>query len=146
MRPRLLHLGYTIEKTYQIDRNKASMRPRLLHLGYCIRCEIIFAWFGCFNEAEAFTPRIPSALIRLALRDLRASMRPRLLHLGYLSGSAWSYSASQRFNEAEAFTPRILAFLCSPLCARKCFNEAEAFTPRIHFIGGTATSPLVRLQ
>ena len=60
-----------------------------------------------FNEAEAFTPRIPC------------------------QKGALSVSRQSRFNEAEAFTPRILRLRNRSVRARRCFNEAEAFTPRI---------------
>ena len=64
-----------------------------------------------FNEAEAFTPRIPHHRIRVRMYTHR------------------------RFNEAEAFTPRILVDECKTLWDYDGFNEAEAFTPRIPRIG-----------
>ena len=38
---------------------------------------------NCFNEAEAFTPRIQLRDNRARHKNRIASMRPRLLHLGY---------------------------------------------------------------
>ena len=35
------------------------MRPRLLHLGYTTRVPTGLGMGSGFNEAEAFTPRIP---------------------------------------------------------------------------------------
>ena len=59
------------------------MRPRLLHLGYIHgNLHRPRAAHG-FNEAEAFTPRIPLVARACRRRLPRASMRPRLLHLGY---------------------------------------------------------------
>ena len=59
------------------------MRPRLLHLGYARGRASDPMRRACFNEAEAFTPRIQG----IGDDDLAgygcASMRPRLLHLGY---------------------------------------------------------------
>ena len=83
MRPRLLHLGYALDVVVLlIHRHAASMRPRLLHLGYVAELPGPMLLRHSFNEAEAFTPRIPR--LRGADRPLRgASMRPRLLHLGY---------------------------------------------------------------
>ena len=60
----------------------------------------------CFNEAEAFTPRI------------QESKRPICL-------------SENCFNEAEAFTPRIRYSRFVMVADSRCFNEAEAFTPRI---------------
>ena len=85
------------------------MRPRLLHLGSLIIGRAKVRLTRGFNEAEAFTPRIPRGRAKINCRK------------------------GCRFNEAEAFTPRI------PFCGRLLFtgfssrfNEAEAFTPRIH--------------
>ena len=58
------------------------MRPRLLHLGSEKRYTLDQTIHRCFNEAEAFTPRI----------------RPE---------KEWIRQVFRRFNEAEAFTPRI---------------------------------------
>ena len=63
-----------------------------------------------FNEAEAFTPRIPNAGNKTTRKNAAASMRPRLLHLG-------SGTSRDQLNAMM----------------RACFNEAEAFTPRIRF-------------
>ena len=133
----------------------ASMRPRLLHLGYV---GVVLAGVGhrrCFNEAEAFTPRIllfpddlralgkdasmRPRLLHLGYSRLRpslirprwASMRPRLLHLGYEGLGQHGPGEAHGFNEAEAFTPRIRHHHGRPQAEGVCFNEAEAFTPRI---------------
>ena len=60
----------------------------------------------CFNEAEAFTPRIQAVAPQRPV-GVQASMRPRLLHLGYNTYTIHADYDRQRFNEAEAFTPRI---------------------------------------
>ena len=59
------------------------MRPRLLHLGYSVRMLKILKGRASFNEAEAFTPRILGSLLANPEMTIEASMRPRLLHLGY---------------------------------------------------------------
>ena len=83
MRPRLLHLGYKPATDNHGQTVCASMRPRLLHLGYD-RLGVGKAERPTrFNEAEAFTPRIPPQVLK-ANEDI-----------------------PQSFNEAEAFTPRI---------------------------------------
>ena len=87
----------------------ASMRPRLLHLGYRRCAPRRHAGRDGFNEAEAFTPRIP------------------------ITSAARAHLLGTRFNEAEAFTPRIRGSDWIALAeSLGGFNEAEAFTPRIH--------------
>ena len=132
MRPRLLHLGYPLLCVQMHEKNKfASMRPRLLHLGYAGLASCFNRHISCFNEAEAFTPRIfrtpPSGSSGVRL----ASMRPRLLHLGYYLARGHLRHIIGGFNEAEAFTPRIFATCRRRSASATCFNEAEAFTPRI---------------
>ena len=132
MRPRLLHLGYLlIRRLYEAVNGGASMRPRLLHLGYQLEvqrahldpdgfneaeaftpripweCRRRQAGSQSFNEAEAFTPRIPARALPWGCPSTAASMRPRLLHLGYTTRTIGALGAVWRFNEAEAFTPRI---------------------------------------
>ena len=154
MRPRLLHLGYAGRLDDADFYAAASMRPRLLHLGYDCTPWTVSGADCCFNEAEAFTPRIPdrdspaarpgSASMRPRLLHLGypvcahavggrrgASMRPRLLHLGYLTGQELPRARMTRFNEAEAFTPRIPPGSPPGGASVDGFNEAEAFTPRI---------------
>ena len=84
------------------------MRPRLLHLGSQSLDRKVSPKKLSFNEAEAFTPRIPRQ-------------------------EAWNrLKPTRRFNEAEAFTPRIQEKRNRQVVCRIRFNEAEAFTPRIH--------------
>ena len=106
MRPRLLHLGSGTSRTCPRTWRFASMRPRLLHLGSGRPGGAQSGFLSRFNEAEAFTPRIP----------LDAQRTPRY---------------ARRFNEAEAFTPRIRLALVWASHDPLGFNEAEAFTPRI---------------
>ena len=60
MRPRLLHLGYDLFAQMENAAVFASMRPRLLHLGYSVDIIVQVQKDARFNEAEAFTPRIPT--------------------------------------------------------------------------------------
>ena len=61
------------------------MRPRLLHLGSFVDGAVLAEnHHMCFNEAEAFTPRIRLEQFYAVIIVLNS------------------------FNEAEAFTPRIL--------------------------------------
>ena len=107
------------------------MRPRLLHLGSRHGIIIPITWIWGFNEAEAFTPRIPRCVVWMVRRKRArfneaeaftpripnspatqyhhgvASMRPRLLHLGSGAKIADEALPFAGFNEAEAFTPRI---------------------------------------
>ena len=85
------------------------MRPRLLHLGYGAAAVAALVIAAGFNEAEAFTPRIPTS-------------------------SIWRSGIGPCFNEAEAFTPRIPPFPPLSSICLSGFNEAEAFTPRIQDI------------
>ena len=108
MRPRLLHLGSSALVAVAIAyRIPASMRPRLLHLGSGEKPKPLSVSSTRFNEAEAFTPRIPVRLLKKAVNPPTASMRPRLLHLGSGAGRRRHRLPNTRFNEAEAFTPRI---------------------------------------
>ena len=83
------------------------MRPRLLHLGYFLTAFPRAARLSCFNEAEAFTPRIQHDWVESDAWGHSASMRPRLLHLGYKNAAVEHARLIESFNEAEAFTPRI---------------------------------------
>ena len=59
------------------------MRPRLLHLGSMEIRSANYVPGRRFNEAEAFTPRIPAGILGFLGGFVGcASMRPRLLHLG----------------------------------------------------------------
>ena len=82
------------------------MRPRLLHLGYIRFAKRLNSVWLCFNEAEAFTPRIPHRL-------------------------AFSPSIRWRFNEAEAFTPRIRTW---QLVLRRGISRAS-MRPRLLHLG-----------
>ena len=82
------------------------MRPRLLHLGYTVNGAAPGLAPGHFNEAEAFTPRIcpPAMCHRGHPQDFNEAeaFTPRIA-----AGGAAGAARYAHFNEAEAFTPRI---------------------------------------
>ena len=84
----------------------ASMRPRPFGPGYPLRHLQEAAVPRCFNEAQAFRPRI--RLDRLQIHAIYDS-----------------------FNEAQAFRPRIRLWRLCTARYKRCFNEAQAFRPRI---------------
>ena len=107
--------------------NEAEAFTPRIRQAYRQAGEIIWS----FNEAEAFTPRIPICECGKESFRIRASMRPRLLHLGSRRILGYGPIGFRRFNEAEAFTPRIPAYRNHGPVRAMGFNEAEAFTPRI---------------
>ena len=107
MRPRLLHLGsFETVARNQLGVNcfneAEAFTPRILHR----RRRGRRSGRG-FNEAEAFTPRIRSEFGPFSDGGTLASMRPRLLHLGSVAKTKMLDFCREGFNEAEAFTPRI---------------------------------------
>ena len=57
MRPRQSRLGILTGKLVRSATDRASMRPRQSRLGIRPLCAICVHQTGCFNEAEAITPR-----------------------------------------------------------------------------------------
>ena len=82
MRPGLLHPGCTEAGIERYIYRRASMRPGLLHPGCFGRAQMSALRVPCFNEAGAFTPRMPFASMNSSLVISTASMRPGLLHPG----------------------------------------------------------------